>query len=105
VKLDQTAVTANPQDLPSPRLSRDRENLPRSGASLFFEGVGVGATVGAATCGVMGAVMALGTSLVMPPGIVVPGPVVGGIVGVGIGGVVGGVLGGFAAVGWAMLRR
>ena len=59
MKLDQTAVTANPQDLPSRSLSGDRESPPRSASSLLFEGTGVGASVG----GLLGALVGLSRAM------------------------------------------
>jgi hypothetical protein len=102
--LDQTAVTANPQRPPSPDLTGDRGYPPRSASSLLFEGVGVGATIGAATVGMMGAVMALGTTLVMPMVGVPSGPIFLGLTGAGFGGIVGGLLGGVIGVSRAMFR-
>jgi hypothetical protein len=105
MKLDQTAVTANPQRLPSADLIGDRSYPPRSAFSLLFEGVGVGATFGAGSMGMVGAVMALGTAVVVPGAGIVSGPIFFGLTGAGFGGIVGGLIGGLIGVSRALVRR
>ena len=82
------------------------DNPPRSAFSLLFEGVGIGGTVGAATAGTAVAVMAPGTSLVVPGlGSIVLGPLFFGLTGAGFGAITGGVIGGLIGVSMGTLRR
>ena len=66
-----------------------------------LEGVGVGGTIGAAVGGIVAAIAAVGTSLVIPSlGLVVAGPIAAGLAGAGIGSITGGLVG--ALVGWGI---
>lgn len=66
-----------------------------------MEGAGVGGALGSITGGLIGAIAAIGTSLVMPGlGLIVAGPLAAGLAGAGAGGLTGGVVG--ALVGWGL---
>jgi uncharacterized RDD family membrane protein YckC len=103
MKVEQTAVTANPQRPTAPELT-DRETA-RWASSLLFEGVGIGGTAGAVAVGSLTAVWALGTSLIVPGLGIVAGPIFFGLTGAGFGAIVGGMLGGLLGLSWAMLKR
>jgi len=69
--------------------------------SKALKGMGVGSLVGGAVGGTLGAIAAIGTSIVFPGlGLIVAGPLAAGIAGVGAGGVSGGLIG--ALVGWGI---
>ena len=66
-----------------------------------LEGTGAGAAIGGVVGGTLGALAAIGTSLVIPGlGLVVAGPLAAGLAGAGAGGLTGGLLG--ALVGWGI---
>lgn len=65
------------------------------------QGAGVGGATGAAIGGLVAAIAAIGTSLVIPGlGLVVAGPLVAGLAGAGAGGITGGLIG--ALIGWGI---
>ncbi|MBA2651500.1 MAG: hypothetical protein H0U73_04435, partial [Tatlockia sp.] len=65
------------------------------------EGMGVGGATGAAIGGIVAAIAAVGTSLVIPGlGLVIAGPLAAGLAGAGAGGITGGLVG--ALVGWGI---
>lgn len=69
--------------------------------SKASEGVGIGGATGAALGGIIGAIAAIGTSLVIPGlGLVIAGPLVAGLAGAGAGSIAGGLLG--ALIGWGI---
>ena len=62
--------------------------------SKALEGTGAGAAIGGTVGGVLGALAAIGTSLVIPGlGLVVAGPLAAGLAGAGAGGLTGGLIG------------
>ena len=66
-----------------------------------LEGTGAGAAIGGVVGGTLGALAAVGTSLLIPGlGLVVAGPLAAGLAGAGAGGLTGGLLG--ALVGWGI---
>ncbi|WP_169976746.1 hypothetical protein [Tautonia rosea] len=66
-----------------------------------LEGSGVGGAIGTITGGLIGAIAAIGTNLVLPGiGLVVAGPLAVGLAGAGAGGLTGGLVG--ALVGWGI---
>ena len=66
-----------------------------------LEGVGVGGAIGAAVGGIVAALAAVGTSLVIPGlGLVIAGPLAAGLAGAGVGSITGGLVG--ALVGWGI---
>jgi hypothetical protein len=65
------------------------------------EGLGIGSLVGGTIGGAIGAIAAIGTSIIFPGlGIIVAGPLAAGLAGVGAGSLSGGLLG--ALVGWGI---
>jgi hypothetical protein len=65
------------------------------------EGAGIGGATGATIGGIIGAIAAIGTSLVIPGlGLVIAGPIVAGLAGAGAGGITGGLIG--ALIGWGI---
>jgi hypothetical protein len=65
------------------------------------QGLGVGGATGAAIGGIVAAIAAIGTSLVIPGlGLVVAGPLAAGLAGAGAGGITGGLIG--ALIGWGI---
>ncbi|USQ15419.1 hypothetical protein J2N86_14330 (plasmid) [Legionella lytica] len=69
--------------------------------SKASEGLAVGGTTGAALGGIVGALAALGTSLLIPGlGLVVAGPIAAGLAGAGAGGITGGLVG--SLIGWGI---
>jgi hypothetical protein len=65
------------------------------------QGAGVGGATGAAIGGIVAALAAIGTSLIIPGlGLVVAGPLAAGLAGAGAGGITGGILG--ALIGWGI---
>lgn len=69
--------------------------------SKASEGLGIGGTTGAALGGLVGAIAAIGTSLVIPGlGLVIAGPIVAGLAGAGAGGIAGGLVG--SLIGWGI---
>lgn len=69
--------------------------------SKASEGMGIGGATGAALGGLVAAIAAIGTSLVIPGlGLVVAGPIVAGFAGAGAGGIAGGLVG--ALIGWGI---
>lgn len=66
-----------------------------------LEGSGVGGAIGSITGGLIGAIAAIGTNLILPGlGLVVAGPLAAGLAGAGAGGLTGGLVG--ALVGWGI---
>lgn len=64
-------------------------------------GMGVGGLTGAAIGGIVAAIAAVGTSLVIPGlGLVIAGPLAAGLAGAGAGGITGGLVG--ALIGWGI---
>ena len=64
-------------------------------------GMGVGGATGAAIGGIVAAIAAIGTSLIIPGlGLVVAGPLAAGLAGVGAGTIAGGLVG--ALIGWGI---
>src|SRR5262245_47867025 len=62
--------------------------------SKAAEGASAGAAIGGATLGILGALAAVGTSVVLPGlGLVLAGPLVTGLAGAGAGGIAGGLIG------------
>lgn len=69
--------------------------------SKATQGLGVGSVTGAAIGGIVAAVAAIGTSLIIPGlGLVIAGPLAAGLIGAGAGGLTGGFIG--ALVGWGI---
>jgi hypothetical protein len=69
--------------------------------SKASEGMGVGGATGAALGGIVGAIAAIGTSLVIPGlGLIIAGPLAAGLAGAGAGSVAGGLVG--ALIGWGI---
>lgn len=69
--------------------------------SKASEGLGVGGATGATVGGVVAAVAAIGTSLVIPGlGLVIAGPLAAGLAGAGAGGIAGGLVG--SLIGWGI---
>jgi len=65
------------------------------------QGAGVGGATGAAIGGIVAAIAAIGTSLIIPGlGLVIAGPLVAGLAGAGAGGITGGLIG--ALIGWGI---
>ncbi len=65
------------------------------------EGAGVGGGIGTITGGVIGAIAAIGTTLVIPGlNLLIAGPLAAGLAGAGAGGLTGGLIG--ALIGWGM---
>jgi hypothetical protein len=66
-----------------------------------LEGSGVGGAIGTVTGGLIGAIAAIGTNLILPGlGLIVAGPLAAGLAGAGAGGLTGGLVG--ALVGWGI---
>lgn len=62
--------------------------------SKALEGLGAGSAIGGTTGAILGAIAAIGTSVVLPGlGLLVAGPLAGALVGAGAGGVTGGLIG------------
>lgn len=69
--------------------------------SKASEGLAVGGATGAAVGGVVAALAAIGTSLVLPGlGLVIAGPIAAGLAGAGAGGIAGGLVG--SLIGWGI---
>ncbi|MBA2657901.1 MAG: hypothetical protein H0U70_13105 [Tatlockia sp.] len=69
--------------------------------SKATEGLGIGSVTGAAIGGLVAAIAAIGTSLVLPGlGIIIAGPLAAGLAGAGAGGLTGGLVG--ALIGWGI---
>lgn len=69
--------------------------------SKATEGLAIGSSTGAAIGGIVGAIAAIGTSLVIPGlGLVIAGPLAAGLAGAGAGGITGGLLG--TLIGWGI---
>jgi hypothetical protein len=69
--------------------------------SKATQGLGVGSATGAAIGGLVAAIAAIGTSLIVPGlGLVVAGPLAAGLAGAGAGGITGGLIG--ALIGWGI---
>lgn len=69
--------------------------------SKATQGMGVGSGTGAAIGGIVAAIAAMGTSLVVPgAGLIIAGPLVAGLAGAGAGGITGGIIG--ALIGWGI---
>ncbi|MDI1353090.1 MAG: hypothetical protein PSV35_10065 [bacterium] len=69
--------------------------------SKASEGVGIGGATGAAVGGIVAAIAAIGTNLVIPGlGLVVAGPIAAGLAGAGAGSIAGGLVG--ALIGWGI---
>jgi hypothetical protein len=74
--------------------TRDRE-------SLELEGAGAGGAIGTVAGGLLGAIAAIGTNLVIPGlGLVIAGPLAAGLAGAGAGAITGGLIG--AIAGWGV---
>ncbi|MFJ1270205.1 hypothetical protein ACD661_16755 [Legionella lytica] len=106
-KAYQEALDAGyaPQDI-TVLMSEDSRNkyynsvLVKEG-SKASEGLAVGGATGAALGGIVGALAALGTSLLIPGlGLVVAGPIAAGLAGAGAGGITGGLVG--SLIGWGI---
>jgi hypothetical protein len=66
-----------------------------------LEGSGVGGAIGTITGGLIGAIAAIGTNLVLPGlGLIIAGPLAAGLAGAGAGALTGGIVG--ALVGWGI---
>jgi hypothetical protein len=66
-----------------------------------IEGLALGGTLGGTVVGIVGAIAAIGTALVIPGlGLVIAGPLAAGLAGAGAGGIAGGLLG--ALIGWGI---
>lgn len=69
--------------------------------SKVSQGMGVGGATGAAVGGIVAAIAALGTSLIIPGlGFVIAGPLAAGLAGAGVGSITGGLVG--ALIGWGI---
>jgi hypothetical protein len=69
--------------------------------SKVAEGASAGAAIGGTAVGVIGALVAIGTTIALPGvGLVLAGPIVAGLAGAGAGGIAGGLIG--ALVGWGI---
>ena len=69
--------------------------------SKVAQGAGAGAAIGGTAIGVLGAIVAIGTTIALPGfGLVLAGPLVAGLAGAGAGGIAGGLIG--ALVGWGI---
>jgi hypothetical protein len=69
--------------------------------SKASQGLGVGGATGAAVGGIVAAIAAIGTSLVIPGlGLIIAGPLAAGLAGVGAGSIAGGLVG--ALIGWGI---
>lgn len=69
--------------------------------SKASQGVALGSSTGAAIGGIIGAIAAIGTNLVIPGlGLIVAGPLAAGLAGAGAGSITGGVVG--ALIGWGI---
>jgi hypothetical protein len=69
--------------------------------SKASEGLAIGGATGATVGGIVGAIAAVGTSLVIPGlGLVVAGPLAAGLAGAGAGGITGGLMG--SLIGWGI---
>lgn len=69
--------------------------------SKVAEGASAGAAIGGTAVGVVGALVAIGTTIALPGfGLVLAGPLVAGLAGAGAGGIAGGLIG--ALVGWGI---
>ena len=69
--------------------------------SKASEGAGIGGATGATLGGIIGAIAAIGTSLVIPGlGLVIAGPLAAGLAGAGAGSIAGGLVG--ALIGWGI---
>lgn len=69
--------------------------------SKASDGLAVGGTTGAALGGIVAALAAVGTSLVIPGmGLVIAGPIAAGLAGAGAGGITGGLVG--SLIGWGI---
>ena len=69
--------------------------------SKASQGVGIGGATGAALGGIVGAIAAIGTSLVIPGlGLIIAGPLAAGLAGAGAGSIAGGLVG--ALIGWGI---
>lgn len=106
-KAYQDAIDAGytPQDI-NVLMSEDSRNkyydsvLVKEG-SKASEGLGIGGATGATVGGIVGAVAAIGTSLVIPGlGLVIAGPLAAGLAGAGAGGIAGGLIG--SLIGWGI---
>jgi hypothetical protein len=94
--------------------SRDRINLAMSDetrkdfeagdldkGNLALEGAGAGGAIGTIAGGLIGAIAAIGTNLIIPGlGLVVAGPLAAGLAGAGAGALTGGLIG--AMIGWGI---
>lgn len=83
------------------RTRYDGTEIGETAASRALEGTGVGGAIGSITGGLIGAIAAIRTSLVLPGlGLVIAGPIAAGLAGAGAGGLTGGLVG--AMVGWGL---
>lgn len=106
-KAYQGAIDAGyrPQDI-NVMMSEDSRNkyydsvLVKEG-SKASQGLGVGGATGAAVGGIVAAIAAIGTSLVLPGlGLIIAGPIAAGLAGAGAGSIAGGLVG--ALIGWGI---
>ncbi len=78
----------------------NNSNLADKASSDIAQGMGVGGAIGTATGALLGAIMAIGTTLTLPGlGWVISGPLAAAVVGAGAGGITGNVLGGLIKAG------
>jgi hypothetical protein len=77
--------------------SQDEEEI--SASSHAAEGVAAGGAIGTAVGAAAAAIAAIGTTLVIPGGIFIAGPIAAALAGGGAGAVVGGVIGGLVGLG------
>jgi hypothetical protein len=79
----------------------DSELVKNEVGDKAMEGLAIGGTTGGIIGGTLGAIAAIGTSLIFPGlGLVVAGPIVAGLAGAGAGGISGGLIG--ALIGWGI---
>lgn len=77
-----------------------REVTTKDSGSLVLEDAAIGGAVGATIVGVIAAVIAVGTSILIPGmGFVIAGPLAAGLTGVGAGGITGGIVGALIGAG------
>ena len=74
--------------------------------SKASQGLGIGGATGAAIGGIVAAIAAIGTSLLIPGlGLVVAGPLAAGLAGAGAGAISGGLIGALIGLGLKIVRR
>lgn len=78
----------------------DSALVQKETGSKALEGMGVGSLVGGTVGGALGAIAAIGTSLIFPGmGIIIAGPIAAGLAGLGAGGLSGGLIGALIGLG------